>query len=73
MIIGLVYNKGGIKIVFWLVFIGVNFTFFPLHFVGLIGYPRKYTDYADIYSFWNNFSSFGSLLTLFGVDRKSVV
>jgi len=53
--------------VFLLVFLGVNITFFPLHFVGLRGYPRKYTDYSDIYSFWNNIRSFGSLLTLFGV------
>lgn len=63
----MVYRKLYINVVFFLIFIGVNITFFPLHFVGLCGYPRKYVDYPDVYRFWNTFSSFGSLLTLFGV------
>jgi len=66
-ILGLNYNSTLINAVFILIFLGVNLTFFPLHFVGLNGYPRKYVDYSDIYSFWNGLSSFGSLLTLFGV------
>lgn len=66
-ILGFFYNSSVMNRVFLLVFLGVNITFFPLHFVGLRGYPRKYTDYSDIYSFWNNIRSFGSLLTLFGV------
>lgn len=66
-ILGFNYNSTLINAVFILIFLGVNLTFFPLHFVGLNGYPRKYIDYSDIYSFWNGLSSFGSLLTLFGV------
>jgi len=66
-ILGFNYNSTLINAVFILIFLGVNLTFFPLHFVGLNGYPRKYVDYSDIYSFWNGLSSFGSLLTLFGV------
>jgi len=66
-ILGLFYNSVQINRVFLLIFLGVNITFFPLHFVGLRGYPRKYVDYSDIYRFWNNIRSFGSLLTLFGV------
>ena len=66
-IFGLFYNSSYINGVFLLIFTGVNLTFFPLHFVGLRGYPRKYTDYCDIYRFWNGISSFGSLLILFGV------
>ena len=47
---GYVYDKLLMSAVFFLMFIGVNLTFFPLHFAGLHGFPRKYMDYPDVYS-----------------------
>nr|WAX01707.1 cytochrome c oxidase subunit 1 [Philometra sp. HZ-2022] len=63
---GYVYNKIVMSGVFIMVFLGANMTFFPLHFAGLHGFPRKYVDYPDHYSVWNIISSYGSLLTMFG-------
>jgi len=64
---GCVFNKLGIISVFILIFMGVNVTFFPIHFAGILGIPRKIVDYPDCYIFWNIISSFGALLRIFSL------
>ena len=64
---GVMYNKFLAAAHFWLFFIGVNVVFFPQHFLGLNGMPRRYVDYPEQFAIWNAVSSFGALITLAGV------
>ncbi|HAK62986.1 MAG TPA: cytochrome c oxidase subunit I [Alphaproteobacteria bacterium] len=64
---GRVYSEFLGKLHFWLTFIGVNLIFFPQHFLGLAGMPRRYADYPDAFAGWNMVSSIGAYISFSGV------
>ena len=66
-ITGLNYSETLGQIHFWIFFIGVNITFFPMHFLGLAGMPRRIPDYPDAFAAWNLIASYGSYISLVSV------
>lgn len=64
LIIGSKINEVYLISHFWAIFVGANITFFPQHFLGLSGIPRRYLEYPDIYLYWNQVSTAGTVISI---------
>nr|YP_009241142.1 cytochrome c oxidase subunit I [Plagiorhynchus transversus]AMK97075.1 cytochrome c oxidase subunit 1 [Plagiorhynchus transversus] len=67
LVMGVNLPDVGLKVHFYLVFVGVNMTFFPQFILGLMGMPRRYVDFPDMLEFWNSVSSVGALISFMGM------
>ena len=67
LIRGVTINPFYAKVQFFVMFLGVNFTFFPIHFLGIAGMPRRYSDYPDIFATWNFVARVGSMISIISV------
>ena len=72
-IFGVKYREWLGQLHFWIMFVGVNLIFFPQHFLGLQGMPRRYIDYPEAFTYWNHVSSIGYLVTLAAVGVFLIV
>ncbi|WP_147103973.1 cytochrome c oxidase subunit I [Tateyamaria sp. syn59] len=76
---GRMYPEWAGKVHFWTMFVGANITFFPQHFLGRQGMPRRYIDYPEQFAYWNAWSSWGAFLSFasflffFGVIAYSLL
>lgn len=66
-ITGKMYSELLGQLHFWVFFIGVNVMFFPMHFLGLQGMPRRYPDYPDAYAHWNTVATYGYMIMFVGI------
>jgi cytochrome c oxidase subunit 1 len=64
---GRMYNEALGKLHFFIMFVGVNMVFFPMHFLGLDGMPRRIPDYTPAFAEWNKISTYGYMITALGV------